>query len=64
MNSRISNNHRKFAFQNTMVSIVEQSITNVPKIIAFLSLIMTSHWWNIKDSNLGPTGYEPVALTN
>ena len=21
-------------------------------------------WWGIKDSNLGPTGYEPVALTN
>ena len=21
-------------------------------------------WWAIKDSNLGPTGYEPVALTN
>ena len=21
-------------------------------------------WWSIKDSNLGPTGYEPVALTN
>ena len=21
-------------------------------------------WWAFKDSNLGPTGYEPVALTN
>ena len=21
-------------------------------------------WWTIKDSNLGPTGYEPGALTN
>ena len=21
-------------------------------------------WWTIKASNLGPTGYEPVALTN
>ena len=21
-------------------------------------------WWTIKGSNLGPTGYEPVALTN
>lgn len=21
-------------------------------------------WWAIKDSNLGPTGYEPAALTN
>ena len=21
-------------------------------------------WWDIKESNLGPTGYEPVALTN
>ena len=23
-----------------------------------------SFWWAIKGSNLGPTGYEPVALTN
>ena len=22
------------------------------------------HWWAIGDSNPGPTGYEPVALTN
>lgn len=21
-------------------------------------------WWTIKGSNLGPSGYEPVALTN
>ena len=21
-------------------------------------------WWTIKGSNLGPTGYEPAALTN
>ncbi len=21
-------------------------------------------WWTIRDSNPGPTGYEPVALTN
>ena len=28
-----------------------------PKGVAFC-------WWTIKDSNLGPTGYEPVALTN
>lgn len=21
-------------------------------------------WWAIKDSNLGPIGYEPTALTN
>ncbi len=21
-------------------------------------------WWAIRDSNPGPTGYEPVALTN
>ena len=23
-----------------------------------------SHWWAFRDSNPGPTGYEPVALTN
>ena len=23
-----------------------------------------SLWWAIKDSNLGPIGYEPTALTN
>ncbi len=23
-----------------------------------------SFWWTIRDSNPGPTGYEPVALTN
>ena len=23
-----------------------------------------SAWWAIRDSNLGPTGYEPAALTN
>ena len=23
-----------------------------------------SIWWTIRDSNPGPTGYEPVALTN
>ena len=23
-----------------------------------------SQWWTIRDSNPGPTGYEPVALTN
>lgn len=23
-----------------------------------------SKWWAVKGSNLGPTGYEPVALTN
>ena len=22
------------------------------------------NWWTIRDSNPGPTGYEPVALTN
>ena len=24
----------------------------------------TLFWWAIRDSNPGPTGYEPVALTN
>ena len=26
--------------------------------------IAVSFWWAIRDSNPGPTGYEPVALTN
>ncbi len=25
---------------------------------------LTFIWWTIRDSNPGPTGYEPVALTN
>ena len=25
---------------------------------------MLFFWWTIRDSNPGPTGYEPVALTN
>ena len=29
-----------------------------PKAVTF------GFWWGIKDSDLGPTGYEPVALTN
>ena len=24
----------------------------------------TARWWAIRDSNPGPTGYEPGALTN
>lgn len=27
-------------------------------------LLLSCQWWNIKDSNLEPTGYEPGALTN
>ena len=27
-------------------------------------LSYTPIWWAIRDSNPGPTGYEPVALTN
>ena len=26
--------------------------------------IVTLIWWTFRDSNPGPTGYEPVALTN
>ena len=26
--------------------------------------IIVIKWWAIRDSNPGPTGYEPVALTN
>ena len=29
-----------------------------------LAKIAVSFWWAIRDSNPGPTGYEPVALTN
>ena len=27
-------------------------------------LSYTPKWWTFRDSNPGPTGYEPVALTN
>ena len=27
-------------------------------------LIKIYEWWTLKDSNLGPIGYEPIALTN
>ena len=26
--------------------------------------VISFFWWTIKDSNLGPIGYEPSALTN
>ncbi len=26
--------------------------------------VTAKQWWTIRDSNPGPTGYEPVALTN
>lgn len=29
----------------------------------FLSVCI-ARWWTVKDSNLGPAGYEPAALTN
>ena len=28
------------------------------------SAALRKKWWTIGDSNPGPTGYEPVALTN
>ena len=28
------------------------------------TLCLLYFWWAIRDSNPGPTGYEPVALTN
>ena len=34
------------------IAIIKENVRIIP------------HWWAIKDSNLGPTGYEPVALTN
>ena len=46
---------------------------NFPFFITFLlaNLVKKAHpirmsffWWAIRDSNPGPTGYEPVALTN
>mgnify|MGYP006945373241 CR=1 FL=1 len=27
-------------------------------------IIQKNKWWTNRDSNPGPTGYEPVALTN
>ena len=27
-------------------------------------IVFLKTWWAIRDSNPGPTGYEPVALTN
>ena len=27
-------------------------------------MLLSKKWWAHQDSNLGPTGYEPVALTN
>ena len=39
------------------------SITkNRPITVDFLYIVHI--WCSLKDSNLGPTGYEPVALTN
>ena len=42
-------------------------IINYSLFIIHYSLSLTSvrrFWWAIRDSNPGPTGYEPVALTN
>ena len=33
-------------------------------IIIFCYVILLQGWWAFRDSNSGPTGYEPGALTN
>ncbi len=39
-------------------SLWDSNIKTQPQAVVFLC------WWAIGDSNPGPTGYEPVALTN
>ena len=34
------------------------------KKVAASDLTLAAIWWAFRDSNPGPTGYEPVALTN
>ncbi len=34
------------------------------KIRSLLIRLLIFYWWAFRDSNPGPTGYEPVALTN
>ena len=34
------------------------------KSVMLRKTISKEKWWAIRDSNPGPTGYEPVALTN
>ena len=43
-------------------SALRRGYTNAP--YAHEDVAICRCWWAIKDSNLGPTGYEPVALTN
>ena len=42
--------------------LVEMTDQNAKRDTLWVSLF--AFWWAIKGSNLGPTGYEPVALTN
>ena len=44
----------------------KRKIKKTTEILQTLRLISISVviWWAIRDSNLGPTGYEPAALTN
>ena len=39
-----------------------ESLKKCPKTIKYE--FSDRMWWIIRDSNPGPTGYEPVALTN
>ena len=41
------------------ISLIEADYTPLNSAISKVSV-----WWAHQDSNLGPTGYEPVALTN
>ena len=49
--------HRGFEpLTSTLPVLRAPNCANAPWVMKF--------WWAIKGSNLGPTGYEPVALTN
>ena len=45
-----------------VVKVLQTNVDSIEKRV--LSKDKTLFWWAIRDSNLGPTGYEPVALTN
>ena len=33
-------------------------------LLSYTPIKIKKKWWGFRDSNPGPTGYEPVALTN
>ena len=48
--------------------VSEDNVAMIWKNIRLIALFPSVHrvwgWWAIRDPNPGPTGYEPVALTN